>query len=138
MASRVSKFVQRQEQVRIFGEGTGLIEQFEPDAVAAALSAVRAKRALSIRIRRIASAAATKKWPPVFPAKFVGRADQTKIHLVNEGRRLQRVIARVLGRPCRRQLSQLVVDEREKLRSGLASPALAASSNRVTSDMSPS
>ena len=56
------RVVQRQDEVGVGGEPAGPVEQFDPDPAAARLSRSRS-RAWLTRMRRMASAAAAKKWP---------------------------------------------------------------------------
>ena len=70
-------------------------------------------------MRRIASAAAAKKWPRPFQPAAVLAVDQPQVRLVDQGRGLERLARLLLGQLARRQLAQLVVDQRQELLGGL-------------------
>ena len=75
-------------------------------------------RARSMRMRRIASAAAAKKWPRLFQPRALS-VHQAEIRLVHQGRRLERLAGPLLGQLPRGQPAQLVVDQRQELVGGL-------------------
>jgi len=62
---------------------------------------------------------------------------QRHVCLVDQGGGLQRLTRLFLGKPGRRQLAQLVVDQRQKLLGGVRSPSSMALRIRVTSLMDP-
>ena len=71
-------------------------------------------------MRRMASAAAAKKWPRLFQCWRLARvADQPQVGLVDQGGGLERLARLLLGQPLRRQLAQLVVDQRQQLLGGV-------------------
>ena len=76
------------------------------------------RRAVSTKIRRMASAAAAKKWPRLFQCCALVDVDQPEIGLVHQGRGLQRLPRLLLGQFLRGQLPQFVVDQRQKLLGG--------------------
>ena len=84
-----------------------------PPCLTALLAAGR-----STRMRRMASAAAAKKWPR--PSNAAGRADQAQVRLVDQGGGVERVAGRLGGHARGGELAQLVVDERQQLGGGLA------------------
>ena len=71
-------------------------------------------RACSMRIRRIASAAAAKKWRPLSQARAPG-VDDPKIGLMHQGRGLERLAGLLLRQLQGGQLAQLVIDQRQEL-----------------------
>ena len=73
------------------------------------------RRACSTRIRRIASAAAAKKWPRLFQCWTFVHIHEPEIRLMHQRRRLQRLPRLLLSQLRRRQLPQLVIDQRQKL-----------------------
>ena len=79
----------------------------------------RFRRAFSTRMRRMASAAAAKKWPRLFQSWAVRALDQPQVRLVDEGRRLERLPRLLLRQPLGGQFAQLVVDQRQQLLGGL-------------------
>ena len=96
------------------------------------------RRALSTRIRRIASAAAAKKWPRLFQLLAVSPSDQPQVRLMHQRRRLQRLPRLLLGQLRRRQLPQLVIHQRQELLGGLRDRrASICDRMRVTSDIAP-
>ena len=70
-------------------------------------------------MRRIASAAAAKKWPRLFQCWASSPSDQPEVRLVDQGRRLERLARLLLGQLRCGQLAQLVVDQRQELLGGL-------------------
>ena len=62
-------------------------------------------------------------------------AHQPQIRLMHQGRRLQRLPRLLLGQLRRRQLPQLVIDQRQKLLGRCGSPDSICDRMRVTSDM---
>ena len=70
-------------------------------------------------MRRIASAAAAKKWPRLFQLLAAVRIDQPEVRLVDQGRGLERLAGLLAGQLPRGQLAQLVVDQRQELSGGL-------------------
>ena len=103
--------------------------------IAARASARPLARALSTRMRRMASAAAAKKWPRLFQCRAWPAPDQPQVGLVDQGRRLQRLAGLLLGHPRGRQLAQLVVDQRQELLGGVRVALLVQARIRVTSVM---
>src|SRR5262245_37802915 len=103
-------------------------------------------RAFSTRIRRIASAAAAKKWPRLFqwatspltpgwaaPSPPKGRGEsvsspscegggrgghQAQIGLVDQGRRLERLAGFLVGKSLGRELAEFIVNQRQELLRG--------------------
>ena len=67
----------------------------------------------------MASAAAAKKWPRLFQCWACLDVHQPKIGFVDQGRGLERLAGLLLGQFLRRQLAQLVVDQRQKLLGGV-------------------
>ena len=65
----------------------------------------------------MASAAAAKKWPGCSSA-IPGPCHQPQIGFVDQGRRLERLPRLLPGELLRRQLAQLVVDQRQQLLGG--------------------
>ena len=70
-------------------------------------------------MRRMASAAAAKKWPRLFQCWALLRVHQPQVRLVDQGRGLERLARLLLGQPLRGQLAQLVVDQRQQLLGGV-------------------
>ena len=66
----------------------------------------------------MASAAAAKKWPRLFQCCALLDVHQPQVGLVDQGRGLERLARLLLGQPLRRQLAQLVVDQRQELLGG--------------------
>ena len=69
-------------------------------------------------MRRIASAAAAKKWPGC-PSACVVRADEPEVRFVDQGGRLERLAGLLLGQLAARPACELVVDQRQELLGGL-------------------
>ena len=67
-----------------------------------------------MRIRRIASAAAAKKWPRLLPVLDPFDVNQPDVSLMDKCGRLQRLARSLPLHLGRRQPSQLVIDEREQ------------------------
>ena len=100
----------------------------------AAMLLARLRRAFSTRMRRIASAAAAKKWPRLSQPSS-SATHQPQVSLVDQGRGLEGLAGLLLGQLLRGQLAELVVDQREELLGGLGSPCSIAERIRVTSVM---
>src|SRR5439155_924004 len=102
--------VQRQEQFGILSEGAYLVEQFEPDAIAAALDPASRSGAFNqnpphgLGCRR-------EEMPPAIPALGLIRVHQPQIYLVDERGGLERLTRLLLGQPLGGELPQLVVDQ---------------------------
>ena len=69
----------------------------------------------STRMRRMASAAAAKKWPRPSQCRASLVPDQPEVGLVDQGGGLERLAGLLLGQLLGRQLPQLVVDQRQEL-----------------------
>ena len=67
----------------------------------------------------MASAAAAKKWPRLFQCWACVGVHQPQVGLVDQGGGLERLARLLLGQPLRRQLAQLVVDQRQELLGGV-------------------
>ena len=61
------------------------------------------RRAFSTRMRRMASAAAAKKWPRPFQCWACSTSDQPQVRLVDQGGGLERLPGLLLGQPLRRR-----------------------------------
>ena len=70
-------------------------------------------------MRRMASAAAAKKWPRLSQCWAWSPSDQPQVGLVDQGRGLERLAGLLLGQLLGRQLAQLVVDQRQELLGGV-------------------
>ena len=75
-----------------------------PLAAAAPLSGCL-RRAWSTRMRRMASAAAAKKWPRLSQCRSAAGADQPEVGLVDQGGGLEGLARLLLGQPLRRPAS---------------------------------
>ena len=69
------------------------------------------RRALSTRIRRIASAAAAKKWPRLSQCLTVLGVNQPEIGLMHQGRRLQSLAGLLVGEFGGSEFTKFVVDQ---------------------------
>ncbi len=98
----------------VVGGGGGKVQFIQLYALLAAAMAKGAlARALSMRMRRMASAAAAKKWARL--ANFRGfLAHQSEPRLVNQRRRLERLPGGFVRHPLRGEFAQFVVDQREQ------------------------
>jgi len=77
----------------------------------------RLRRALSMRIRRIASAAAAKKWAP--PIEFrIGLANQAQPGLMHQRGGLQSVVGRFPCHSGRGELAQFAINQRQQFVGG--------------------
>ena len=95
------------------------------------------RRACSTRMRRMASAAAAKKWPRPFQCWALLAADEPQVRLVDQGGGLER-LARLLRRPSGRPRASAARRRRAAAARAAAcgSPAAAAARSWVTSAMS--
>ena len=80
------------------------------------------RRAFSTRIRRMASAAAAKKWPRAVPVLGLLDIDEPEVRLVHQGGGLQRLAGLLVVQPGSGQFPQLLVDQWQQLlgRRGIA------------------
>ena len=74
-------------------------------------------------MRRMASAAAAKKWPRLFQCWSSSHVHQPQVGLVDQGGGLKRLAGLLLGQFLGGELAQLVVDQRQELLGGAGRPA---------------
>ena len=115
----VQRFVQGDEiDVRARGRQLRVV-QFDALELSAGLGDSACGGRCSTRMRRMASAAAAKKWPRLFQCWAVSHVHQPQVRLVDQGGGLERLARLLLGQLLGRQLAQLVVDQRQQLLGGV-------------------
>ena len=109
------QFVQRQDEIGILGEGTDLIELFQPQPPAGPLQSFPIPR----MIDQDPPHGLSRGGEEVAAAVEVLIPDQPQVGFVDQSGRVEGVADDFGGHFHRGQLSQLVVEEREQFRGGL-------------------
>ena len=114
----VERLVDGQDLVGRVVDGQVGLQQLQPGAGPPRASAAPAGGRTRPGSRRIASAAAAKKWPR--PSQRRGRAagDQPEVRLVDQSRGLERLAGFLLRQPPGGELAELLVDQGQKFPGG--------------------